>query len=101
MNKMQFLETTKERYNEHVFSYQEKHGGRKDIQRVETDPWYQVKVYHNPAISDIGQDPKWFLVAFALYDRFHDEHSQFFILEEVEMGVTTKQIGLNNKEVTS
>ena len=54
MNKMQFLETTKERYNEHVFSYQEKHGGRKDIQRVETDPWYQVKVYHNPTISDIG-----------------------------------------------
>lgn len=102
MNKMQFVETTREKYQAHVEEYNTlKHGGRVDIQQVEVDEWYQIKVYHNPAISDIGRRPSWFLVAFSLIDRYHDEFSQFFILEEVEMGVTTKQIGLNNEEVKS
>ncbi len=103
MNRLQFVETTFERYNDHVQAYKKLtvHGGRVDIKQVDTDPYTQVKVYHNPAISDIGQEAQWTLVAFALILRYDREGSQFFILEEVTMGVTTKQIGLNGQEVKS
>lgn len=94
MKTIQFVETTKERYTDHVADYTclTKHGGRYDIVTVENDALTQVKVYHNPNISDIGQRPKWFLVAFAMYNRYKPEHSQFFTLEEVEMGVHYKEV---------
>jgi hypothetical protein len=88
MKTIQFVETTKKRYEEHVDDYVNLlHGGRWQYTTAEDDQSRQVKYYHNPCISDIGQKPQWYLVAFALENRFKPEHSQFFILEVVEMGV--------------
>ena len=93
MRTIQFVETTKERYDTHVKRHVDLiFGGRVDISTAEDDQFRQVKVYHNPAISDIGQTPQWVLVAFALENRFKPEHSQFFVFEEVEMGVTHKEV---------
>lgn len=94
MKTIQFVETTKERYDAHVADYTclTKHGGKHIISTAENDAMTQVKVFHNPNISDIGQLPQWFLVAFAMYNRYKPEHSQFFILEVVEMGVHHKEV---------
>ncbi len=96
----QFVETTRERYIEHrnqFVSY--KRGGRFEIALADPcDAFSQERVWHNEAISDIGQTPEWTLVAMSILQRYHPEHSQFFILEEVELGVTTTQIGLNGQE---
>ena len=101
MKLTQFVETTRERYEAHVHEYQKltTYGGRTDFHATDIgDELTQVKLYHNPRISDIGLTPEWALVAMGIYNRFHPEHSQYFILEEVTMGVTTKQIGLNGQE---
>ncbi len=88
MKTIQFVETTKERYNAHVDDYVNGlHGGREQYYTAEDDQSRQVRHMHNPCISDIGQKPQWYLYAFALENRFKPEHSQFFILEVVEMGV--------------
>ncbi len=96
----QFVETTRKRYDEHVQMYVTyQHGGRVNTSRAEhNDTISQVRVWHNQAISDIGLYPEWTLVALSLEQRYHPEHSQYFILEEVEMGVTTIRIGLNGQE---
>ncbi len=93
MKTIQFVETTKERYDTHVAEYTTGvHGGRWNYETAEDDQSRQIKHYHNPAISDIGQKPQWYLYAFALENWFKPEHSQFFVLETVEMGVHHQEV---------
>lgn len=103
----QFVETTKERYEDFVVKVRDpNYGGRWSTSKYDDDQLYVVRTYHNEAISDIGQDPNWHLVGLAMYHRHltddrsaaRDQFNQYFILEEVEMGVTTTQIGLNGQE---
>lgn len=103
MGKLRFIETTRQRYETHVEEYQRinVHGGRVDVKQVTTEPYFQVKVYHNPYLSTIGKPEwkaAWTLVAMALIDRKDPTAHQYFILKEVEMGVNTTQIGLNGEE---
>jgi len=89
-----FVETTRERYIAHRDEYiSYKHGGRYDVSESEPcDQFTQEKVYHNADISDIGQRPVWTLVAMAMFQRYHPEHSQYFVLEEVTLGVTHREV---------
>jgi hypothetical protein len=97
MKTIQFVETTKERFEAHVAEYTclTIHGGRYQYTTAEDDQSRQVRHYHNPCISDIGQKPQWYLIAFALENRFKPEHSQFFMLKVVEMGVHYQEVGFN------
>ena len=101
MNKMQFVETTRERYDAHVQEYTTyQYGGKFKVVQVTTEEWFQIKVYHNPELSDIAREPDWTLVALALIDRAHDgAFSQYLILKEVEMGVITRTFDANGKEI--
>ncbi len=106
---LQFVETTKERYDDHVVKVRDSstYGGRSSISEYDDDQVYTVRTYHNAHISDIGQTPNWHLVGLAIYHRHlmddrsgpRSQFNQYFILEEVEMGVTTTRIGLNGQEV--
>lgn len=90
-----FVETTITRYANHRAEYLKLtvHGGRVDISKSEScDQFVQEKIYHNHDISDIGQRPVWTLVGMAMFQRYHPEHSQYFILKEVELGVTHKEV---------
>ncbi len=108
MKVLQFVETTKQRYDDHVVKVRNvnTYGGRWNVSEYDDDQVSVVRTYHNEAISDIGQAPQWQLVGLAIYHRhLTDDRSspraifnQYFILEEVEMGVTTTQIGLNGQE---
>ena len=101
MKLTQFVETTKDRYVAKRDKYiAHEHGGRAEVAHAEIcDQFSQERVWHNESISDIGQHPEWNLVGLAVFQRYHPEHNQYFLLEEVEMGVTTKRIGLNGQEV--
>ncbi len=102
MKLTQFVETTKERYDAYVEDLQNSLRGRVDITATEIDnDIRQVKVYHNPVLSDIGQIPQWGLVALSLNHRHlmddrsgpRSEHNQYFVLKVVEMGVTHREVG--------
>lgn len=104
MKTIQFVETTRDHYIAHVRAYRDgKHGIRHvNVLEVETEPYTQEKVYQavgvDPYVAMLGQHEKWTLIAFGLFNKIHPEHTQYFILEEVTMGVTSKQIGLNGEE---
>lgn len=90
-----FVETTHERYTALVADYNalDVYGGRVDAHATDHgDAVIQVKTYHNPRLSDIGRRPEWILVALAILQRYHPEHSQYFVLEKVELGVTHKEV---------
>lgn len=93
-----FVETTKERYVKHRELYQMlSAGGRCDIVSTEPcDQYTQEKVYHitGPDVfKPFPQDNIITLVGMAMFQRYNPEHSQYFILEEVELGVTHKEVG--------
>jgi hypothetical protein len=94
-----FVETTKERYIEHRDQYKSltTYGGRVDIVSTERgDQLTQEKIYHitGPDVyKPFPQDNIVTLVGMAMFQRYHPEHSQYFILELVELGVTHKEVG--------
>lgn len=101
-----FVETTKEKYDEHVVSYRSlEHGGRVSTREFDDDvtDMMQVRTYHNKHISTIGKpnwrEFGWKLIGLAIYQRYlHDgrprsEHNQYFILKEVELGHHHKEVG--------
>ncbi len=56
MKVLQFVETTKERYDDHVIKVRDPsiYGGRYSISEYDDDQVYTVRTYHNESISDIG-----------------------------------------------
>ena len=100
MKLTQFVETTRDRYVERRDAYIAlERGGRVEVAQAEPcDQFSQERVWHNAAISDIGQQPEWALVGMALLQRYRPEHSQYFLLEVVDMGVKTTKLGLNGQE---
>ena len=89
-----FVETTRERYIEHRDNYLNLlHGGRSYVTMTEPcDQFSQEKLYYNASLSDIGRKAAWTLVAMGIFQRYHPEHSQYFILEGVELGVFHKEV---------
>ena len=104
MKRFRFVEVNRERYDAYVKEYNDikTHGGRVNTEQVTCDEYFQVKVYHNPHFSTIGKPDwrtLWTLVALALIDRKHENSNQYFILKEVEMGVSTKTFDTDGGEI--
>lgn len=83
MRTMQMVETTQERYEAHRMKVKVRTGTvERDRRRGERGQ--QCLLYLDGM-----------LVAMGVYNYDKPAHSQFFIYEEVEMGVTTKEVGFN------
>lgn len=92
MKTMQIIECTKEIYDAHCIKIkvQCKQGTiRSDY--IEYGNFKQVRLYkwRDDEPSQTGM-----LMAMAVYNFHKPGHSQFFIYDEAEMGVTTKEVGL-------
>jgi hypothetical protein len=92
-----FVETTQERYAEALASYRDGlFGGHISEQTWDDDEGGQHRVMHNagpdPMVPFPDRTVKWTLVAMCNWQRTHPEHTQYFILETVTLGVTHREV---------
>ncbi len=88
MKTYQLVETTQDRYKEHVLKWYECLGKELRLQAYSTPEFSQYLLFWKRELIAIEQK-----------NRDYPEHSQYFVLQNVAMGVHTAQIGLNNQEV--